>query len=280
MQLIDGKKIADRLLKTLKPQGHPTLAVILVGQNPASHLYVSLKEKKAKELKINFQKYLFPSSTATQIVQQKIKELNEDSRITAILVQLPLPQHLNTNKIISAIDPAKDADGIHPSHLKLLKQGQSPPILPATTGAILQALKATKVNLKNKSVAIIGKSTIVGLPTYYYLKNTVNQINIYDSHTKNLSNKTSQADILIVAIGQPKFITQKYIKPGAIVIDVGINKLKGKTIGDVDFDKVKNKAAWITPVPGGLGPLTVSFLLLNTILLSSSLKMHQKDYWY
>ncbi len=267
MKLINGKKIANKIFNSLHPKSSPTLAIILIGKNKASHLYVSIKEKKAAQININVKKYLLPQKTKQDKVIKLIKQLNQDKLITAILVQLPLPKHLDTYKIISTIHPAKDADGIHPKNLNQLKQNKLPPVLPATTGAIIQAIKYTKTNLKNKSVAIIGKSKIVGLPTYYYLKNKVNQINIYDSKTKNLPAKTSQADILIVAIGKPRFITQEYIKPKSIIIDVGINKVNNKTIGDVNSTQIKNKAAWLTPVPGGIGPITVAILLKNVITL-------------
>ncbi len=267
MQLINGKKLADQVLKSIKVK-KTKLAVVLIGDNPASHLYVSIKKKTAKQIGINFQKHLLPTQTRQKDVLQLINQLNNDQTVSAILVQLPLPKHLNTQKIIQAIHPQKDADGIHPRHLQLLKQGKTPPVLPATTGAIIESLKSTKIDLKNKSVAIIGKSTIVGLPTYYYLKNKVKKINIYDSKTKNLKQKTSQADILIVAIGQPKHITQEYIKQDAVVIDVGINKIGERTIGDVDPRSIVNKAKYLTPVPGGIGPLTVSILLKNTSKLS------------
>jgi len=271
MKLINGKKIANQILLDIKCQRsnvkYPHLAVILVGDDPASHLYVSIKETRAKEVGIKFTKYILPTETSQTQIIKLIQQLNQNKNITAILVQLPLPQHLNTNKIINTIDPTKDADGIHPNNLKLLTTKNAPQILPATTGAIIESLKYTKVNLKNKSVAIIGKSKIVGLPTYNYLKNKCATINIYDKQTKNLAQKTSQTDILIVAIGQANFITNKYIKPDAVVIDVGINKLNNKIVGDVNFNLVQKKAAWLTPVPGGIGPITVAILLKNVLQL-------------
>ena len=276
MKLINGQKISNKILaglkrKTEKLKTKPFLAVILIGKNPASNLYVKIKEKRAKEINIGFKKYLLPGKTKQSKIIGLITELNNNPKVTAILVQLPLPRHLDTYKIISTIDPNKDADGLHPKHLNQLKRGQTPSILPATTGAIIEALKSTRINLKNKSVAIVGKSKIVGLPTYYYLKKRVKQINIYNSKTKNLPGKCKRTDILIVAIGQPNFITANYVKKNAIIIDVGINKVSGKTVGDVDFESVKKKAAWVTPVPGGIGPLTVSMLLKNCCLLYSFL---------
>ncbi|HOZ36251.1 MAG TPA: bifunctional 5,10-methylenetetrahydrofolate dehydrogenase/5,10-methenyltetrahydrofolate cyclohydrolase [bacterium] len=276
-KIIDGKKIAGTILAGLKKQisklpknQKPVLAVILIGNNPASRLYVSLKEKRAKDVGINFQKYLFPASASQTKILDLIKKLNQDPSVSAILVQLPLPKKFNTDKIISTIDPRKDADGIHPENLSLLSAGQKPVVLPATACAAATILNSLKTNLKNKSVAVIGKSQIAGLPIYYYLKNKCRQIAIYDRATKNLAAKTNQADIVIVAIGQPKFITQKYLKPGAIVIDIGINKLNNKTVGDVDFHQVKGLCSAITPVPGGVGPITIAILLQNT------LKLHQQ----
>ncbi|PIW96085.1 bifunctional 5,10-methylene-tetrahydrofolate dehydrogenase/5,10-methylene-tetrahydrofolate cyclohydrolase [Candidatus Kuenenbacteria bacterium CG_4_8_14_3_um_filter_39_15] len=272
MKLINGQKISNKILtglkgKTKKLKIKPLLAVILIGKNPASHLYIKIKEKRAKEINIGFKKYLLPEKTKQSKIIGLISELNNNPKITAILVQLPLPRHLDTDKIILTIDPKKDADGIHPKNLNQLKRGQTPLILPATTGAIIEALKS--VNLKNKSVAIIGKSKIAGLPTYYYLKKRARQTSIYDSQTKNLPKKCRQADILIVAIGRPNFITANYVKKNAVIIDVGINKVNGKTVGDVDFDNVKKKAAWVTPVPGGIGPITVAMLLKNVVCIKT-----------
>ena len=259
MKLINGKTIANKILISMHPKPQTTLAVILVGQDPASRLYVSIKQKRAAQIGIGFKKYLLPEKSKQAEIIKLIKKLNNNKSITAILVQLPLPKHLNTDKIISTINPKKDADGLHPKSK----------VLPATTGAIIEALKSTKINLKNKSVVILGKSKIVGLPTYYYLKNKVKKINIYNSKTKNLPQKCKQADILIVAIGKAKLIDGKYIKPKAIVIDVGINKLNNKTVGDVDFNSAKKIATWITPTPGGIGPITVSVLLRNVLELST-----------
>ncbi|NMB48672.1 bifunctional 5,10-methylenetetrahydrofolate dehydrogenase/5,10-methenyltetrahydrofolate cyclohydrolase [Candidatus Kuenenbacteria bacterium] len=275
VKIINGQKIADQLTARLKNQisklprnKKPSLAVILIGQNPASHLYVSLKEKRAKSVGIKFQKYLFPTSVSQAKILSLIQKLNQNKTICAILVQLPLPSKFNTPKIITAIDPRKDADGIHPDNLHLLADKKSPAVLPATAGAVAAILDSLKINLKNKSAAVIGKSQIAGLPIYYYLKNKCREINIYDRSTKNLATRTKKADLLIVAIGQPKFITAKYIHPGSVVIDIGINKLQGKTVGDVDFEKVKNLCSAITPVPGGVGPITVAILLQNTLKLS------------
>ncbi len=276
MQIINGKQIAKqnliRLAKQIKQQKIAAhLAVILVGRNPASQLYVNIKEKRAKKIGLKFTKYLLPSKTKQNQLIQLIQNLNKNKKITAILVQLPLPFRFNSDKIIANIKPNKDADAIHPYNLFCLVHKQNSQLLPATTGAIVNAIKSTHIDLKNKSIAIVGTSKIVGLPTYYYLKNKCRQISIYNKETKNLAQKTKQADILIVAIGQANFITTKYIKKNALVIDVGINKINHKTIGDVNFNSVRKKAAWLTPVPGGIGPITVSQLLENVLIL----KQHQ-----
>jgi methylenetetrahydrofolate dehydrogenase (NADP+) / methenyltetrahydrofolate cyclohydrolase len=284
-KIINGTKIADQILSELKKEitklpgaSKPSLAVILIGDNPASHLYVSLKEKRAAEVGINFQKYLFPSSTSQEKIISLIKKLNADPKINALIVQLPLPKKFSTAKIISAINPNKDADGLHPQNLKLLALNKHTPVLPATAGAVAEILKSLKTNLVQKSAAIIGKGPVAGLPIYYYLKNNCHQAFIYDRRTKNLPAQTKKADLLVVAIGQPYFIDEKYIKPGARVIDVGITKVKNKTLGDVNFHQVKNLCSAITPVPGGVGPLTVAVLLKNTLTLfksSTTNKNHQ-----
>lgn len=273
-EIINGKKIAQHVLAGLKEQiarlkknKKPCLAVILIGRDPASRLYVSLKEKRAKEIGIAFKKFLLPASVSQKNIINLIGKLNADSKVTAVIIQLPLPKKFNTNKIISAISPNKDADGIHPANLKILEAGTALPILPATAGAVAAILSSLEIKLRDKSVAVIGKSKIAGLPTYYYLKNKCRTVSIFDRATENLAGKTKQADLVIVAIGQPKFITAKYLKPGAIVIDIGINKIKDKTVGDVDFYKVKNICSAITPVPGGVGPVTVAILLQNTLRL-------------
>ncbi len=284
MRLIDGRKISQRIFRRLAKQVaglslavKPCLAVVLVGTDPASHLYVRIKERRAKEIGIGFRKYILPGKVKQSELIKLIERLNKDKWVTAILVQLPLPRHLKSDEIIARIEPNKDADGIHPVHLTRLAEGKKPLVLPATTGAIVEALKATKVDLKNKSVAIIGKSKIVGLPTFYYLRNKCRQVEIYDKQTKDLAVKTRRADILIVAIGQARLIKANYMKREAIVIDVGINKVRGKTVGDVDFEAVKSKAAWITPVPGGIGPITVAGLLKNVLILSQqSQKLKEK----
>ncbi len=274
MKLINGKKIAAKMLRALKGEvaelalGQKlTLAVILVGKNPASQLYVAIKEKRAWELGINFRNYLLPAQSGQNKIIKLINKLNKDKKVTAILVQLPLPKHLRTDEIIAAIEPEKDADGIQPKNLNILKSGGRPAVMPATTGAIAAALLATKVKLSQQRMAIVGKSKIVGLPTYYYFKNKVKAMAIYDGSTNNLAGKTSRADIVIVAIVAAEFMGEKYFKKGAVVIDVGINRVRGKTVGDVDFHKVKDKVAWLTPVPGGIGPITVAILMQNVIKL-------------
>jgi len=273
MDVINGNKVADKIISSVKiyikkNRLKPSLAVILVGKDTASRLYVSIKQRRSKQVGIKFKKFLFSNQTTEKQIISLIQKLNQDKKISGILVQLPLPKHLNSDKIIDEIDIQKDVDGIHPKNLEKIKKNIVTTVLPATTGAVGELLQSAGVKLANKSVAIIGKSKIAGLPTYFYLKDKVKKINIYDHKTINLAEKTKQADILVVAIGQPEFITQEYIKKGAIIIDIGINKKNNKTVGDVDFKKVNNKAGLITPVPGGVGPVTVAVLLKNTAKLA------------
>ncbi len=272
MQIIPGKKIANQILKDItKETKHiktkPCLAVILIGRNSASHLYVSIKEKTAKDIGIKFKKYELSSQTPQLKIINLIHKLNQDKKISAILVQLPLPKRHNTHKILSAIKPQKDADGIHPVHLEKLKENKKTLVIPATTQAIIKAIQHTQIQIKNKKIAILGKSRVVGLPTYYYLKQKVKQINIYDKYTKKLAHKTKQANIVIVAIGKANLIGQKFIKQGAVLIDVGITRQTHKTLGDISPKAAKEKASWFTPVPGGVGPITVACLLKNVVKL-------------
>lgn len=276
-KFIYGRAIAKDLtekgkkrVKALAGKGQIKLAVILVGRDKASCLYVAKKEEKANDMGIAFQKIILPSNVKQKKVLELIDELNDDDSVTGMIVQLPLPRSLDARAIIGRIKPTKDADGLHPGHLAMLKKGKNPPVLPATTVAILEMLKKIGIGrreLSRKKVAIIGKGMVVGWPTYYCLKNRAKETAIYDSKTKNLAAKSSRADILIVAIGRFKFISAEYIGQGAVVIDVGINKTKEGVAGDVDAEKVENKVKKITPVPGGVGPVTVACLFNNVILL-------------
>jgi methylenetetrahydrofolate dehydrogenase (NADP+)/methenyltetrahydrofolate cyclohydrolase len=269
-QIIDGKKIAAEIRAEIKKELAelgivPGLAVILVGADPASHLYVGLKEKAAAEVGIHFEKYLFFATEPEEKIIAKIEELNARPDIHGIIVQLPLPQGYNENKIISAIDPKKDADGFHPENIKKLMAGE-PEIIPPVISGILELIKSTDTTLKNKKIAILANSEILAEPLAKILEG--NEIKIIIA-PETLTTEIADADIIISALGRPKVITANAIKSGAILVDVGTTRLEdGKTVGDLDFDSVAEKAGWITPVPGGVGPMTVAELLQNALNLA------------
>lgn len=270
MQILSGYPIAQKILKqlksTIKKQGIKIgLAAILVGNDPASLLYINLKEKAAKEIGINFKKYLFPTTTKEKKVIGLIQNLNCQKQIQGIIIQLPLPKHLDENNILSVLDPKKDVDGISPLNLGKMILGNNG-ILPATALAILKLVESTKIPLSGKHIVIIGRSIIVGKPTallFFLQKNTT--VTLCHSYTQNLENYTNEADILISAVGKPGFINASMVKKGVVVIDAGINKVGNKIIGDVDFENVKRKVKALSPVPGGVGPVTVAMLLANTL---------------
>ncbi|KKR48693.1 MAG: Bifunctional protein FolD [Candidatus Magasanikbacteria bacterium GW2011_GWC2_40_17] len=273
MNIIDGKKIAQKIRKDLKKKIllspiKPGLGVILVGNDPASKLYVSLKERACREAGIKFKKILFPAKISTEKIIKQIALLNRSKSIHGIIVQLPLPLHLPTNKIIDTIDPLKDVDGFHPKNIQKIMGGKKI-VEPVLTKAIWQLIRTA---LKNKNgqglkCAILGKSDVFLFPLQIILKNKgldVDRFNLKNIKVKNLK----KYDIVVVAVGRPDFLNGSMFKKGAIVIDVGINKSKnGQIIGDVNFSTTLSVKGWITPVPGGVGPLTVAMLLENTYLL-------------
>lgn len=273
MNLIDGRKIAQKLRKNLKKKillspVKPGLGVILVGNDPASHLYVSLKEKACQEVGIKFKKFLFPAKINTQKVIKQIESLNRSKSINGIIVQLPLPSQLPTNKIINSINPLKDVDGFHPENIKKIMQGKKT-IEPVLAKAIWQLIKTALKNKKTQGLkcSLIGKSDVFTSPLQKILENKGLQTDRLNF--KNFSNKNlKKYDIVIVAVGKPNFLKGSMFKKDAIIIDVGINKLKNnRIVGDVDFASTFSVKGWITPVPGGVGPLTVAMLLENTYLL-------------
>lgn len=272
MKVFDGKTLAmviksqvagevKKLNKKLK------LAVVLVGQNPASEIYVRNKERACKDVGIDFELIRFAETCKQLDVIKKIKELNKKPEVTAILLQLPLPKHLNERDIIETISPEKDVDCLTQANFGKLALGLSD-FAPCTASGILEILKAEQIAIQGKRVAVVGRSALVGLPTQMLLTKHDATVALCHSKTQKLKKITKKADILVVAIGKPKFITKKYVKKHAVVIDVGINKVDGKICGDVDFEKVKKKAHLITPVPGGVGQITVSMLLKNILLLN------------
>lgn len=276
VKLLEGKKVAQALdetmakrVESLKEKGiTPGLAVVLVGDNSASAVYVRNKQRRAEKLGINFQLIRFEESVTEQELLAKIDELNNDSAIDGFLVQLPLPDHIDEDKVNEAISPNKDVDGFTPISVGNLWIG-TPMTKPATASGILMMLDHYNVDLDGKNVVIIGRSNIVGKPTAALMLERNATVTITHSHTKNLKEITSKADVLVVAIGRAKFITQDYVKDQAIVIDVGMDRDEnGKLCGDVDFDDVKDKASMITPVPGGVGPMTITALVDQVIELA------------
>ncbi|GEO58099.1 bifunctional 5,10-methylenetetrahydrofolate dehydrogenase/5,10-methenyltetrahydrofolate cyclohydrolase [Companilactobacillus bobalius] len=276
MNLLEGKKVATALDETmikrvqvLKEKGvTPGLAVILVGDNSASAVYVRNKKRRAEKLGIDFQLIHFDATVTEQELLNKIDELNNDPAIDGFIVQLPVPDHIDEDKVIEAISPAKDVDGFTPISVGNLWIG-TPLTKPATASGILMMLDYYNVDLDGKDVVIVGRSNIVGKPTAALMLDRNATVTITHSHTKNLKEITSKADVLVVAIGQAKFIKKDYVKDQAIVIDVGMDRDEnGKLCGDVDFDDVKDHVSMITPVPGGVGPMTITALVDQVIELA------------
>ncbi|GEO78284.1 bifunctional 5,10-methylene-tetrahydrofolate dehydrogenase 5,10-methylene-tetrahydrofolate cyclohydrolase [Companilactobacillus mindensis DSM 14500] len=276
MKLLEGKKVAAALDVTmtkrvadLKQKGvTPGLAVILVGENSASAVYVRNKKRRAEKLGIKFDLIHFDATVSEKELLDKIDELNHDETIDGFIVQLPVPDHIDEDKVIEAIDPKKDVDGFTPVSVGNLWIG-TPLTKPATASGILMMLDHYNVDLDGKNVVIVGRSNIVGKPTAALMLDRNATVTITHSHTKNLKEITQKADVLVVAIGKAKFITKDYVKDQAIVVDVGMDRDEnGKLCGDVDFDDVKDKAAMMTPVPGGVGPMTITALVDQVIELA------------
>ena len=272
-QIIDGKKISNEIkdeLKTkaaqMKERGKEAcLAVILVGNDPASTVYVGNKKKACEYIGIRSLSYELPEETSEAELLELIAKLNADSAVNGILVQLPLPKHINEDKVISAISPEKDVDGFHPTSVGNLCIGRKG-FVSCTPAGIIQLLKRSGVTMEGKECVIIGRSNIVGKPMSLLMLRENATVTVCHSRTKDLKEITKRADILIVAIGKPKFITADYVKEGAVVIDVGIHRGEdGKLCGDVKFDEVCEHTSLITPVPGGVGPMTIAMLMNNCI---------------
>lgn len=272
-ELIDGKALSQKMqaelgrkVERLKEQHGiiPGLAVILVGDNPASQVYVRNKERSALEGGFKSETLRLSESISQEELIDIIHQYNEDKSIHGILVQLPLPQHINDKKIILAIDPKKDVDGFHPMNTGHLWSGR-PMMVPCTPAGIMEMFREYHVDLEGKHAVIIGRSNIVGKPMAQLLLDKNATVTLTHSRTRNLSEVTKEADILIVAIGQGHFVTKDFVKEGAVVIDVGMNRDEnGKLIGDVVFEQVAEVASMITPVPGGVGPMTITMLLEQT----------------
>ena len=271
--ILDGKKLRDKIFENLKTKldkmtEKPILAVILVGTNPASQIYVRNKKKTAEKLGINSISIEYPTDISENELIAKIEELNNDKNVTAILVQLPLPAHINKNRVIDAILPQKDVDGLTPYNLGKLFSGEKPYVYPCTPKGILLLLDEYNIELDGKNVVVVGRSNLVGKPVAQMLLNRNATVTMCHSHTKNLSEITKTADIVVSAVGK-NVIGEKMLKSNCVVIDVGIFRDEnGKISGDVDFENVSNVAAYISPVPGGVGPMTIASLMLNTVELA------------
>lgn len=271
--ILDGKMLRDKIFESLKAkldkmQQKPTLAVILVGENPASQIYVRNKKKTAEKLGINSLSIEYPSDISEEELLNKIKELNSDEKVTAILVQLPLPAHINKNRIIDAILPQKDVDGLTPYNLGKLFSGEEPYVYPCTPKGILLLLDEYNIELEGRHVVVVGRSNLVGKPVAQLFLKRNATVTMCHSHTKSLANITKTADIVVSAVGK-NVIGEKMLKSNCVVVDVGIFRDEnGKISGDVDFENVSKVAAYISPVPGGVGPMTIASLMLNTVELA------------
>ena len=271
--LIDGKKISTEIkdelkvtVEELKKQGVETcLAVIQVGNDPASSIYVRNKKRACAYVGIESLSYELPEETTEDELVKLVKELNENDNVHGILVQLPLPKHINADTIIRTISPDKDVDGFHPESVGRLCIGE-PGFVSCTPSGIIQLLKRSGIEIEGKECVVVGRSNIVGKPMSILLLRENGTVTITHSRTKDLKEVTGRADILVVAIGKPKFITADYVKEGAVVIDVGMHRNEeNKLCGDVDFDDIKDKVSAITPVPGGVGPMTIAMLMYNCV---------------
>ncbi|MBI5414633.1 bifunctional 5,10-methylenetetrahydrofolate dehydrogenase/5,10-methenyltetrahydrofolate cyclohydrolase [Candidatus Peregrinibacteria bacterium] len=270
--LLDGKKTSEKLLveAAKKIKTFPKklkLVVVMVGADPASRVYVRKKLEACQNVGIISEKVEYPESVSEKELLGKIRELNSDDSVTGMIVQLPLPKHISTPQVIREINPHKDVDGFHAYNLgKMFLSPEFEDLPPATPGGIILFLEEYNISVSGMNVVVIGKSNIVGKPIAIMLLNREATVTVCHRHTKNLAEHTKNADIVIVAAGKPNLLTADMIREGAIVIDVGTNHLEnGKLVGDVDFENVAKKAKYITPVPGGVGPMTVAKLILNTI---------------
>lgn len=271
---LDGKAVSAAVREEIKVQASaleksfrkPGLAVIIVGEDPASQVYVRNKHKACAETGIRSFQYELPENTQMDELLSLIHELNQRDEVDGILCQLPLPKHLDEKQVIDAIAPDKDVDAFHPFNTGKIMTGDYQ-FLPCTPAGIMEILKHYEISVSGKKVVVIGRSNIVGKPMALLMINAGGTVTVCHSKTQNLPAETIQADILVAAVGKPNFVTADMVKPGAVVIDVGINRnSEGKLCGDVDFAAVSEKASYITPVPGGVGPMTITMLLKNTIL--------------
>ena len=273
-EIIDGKVVSSAIRNDLSEEISqfkseynvtPGLAVIIVGDNPASLVYVRNKKKACEQVGINSYEIALPGDVSEEELLARIEILNADPSVHGILVQLPLPKHINEETVINAIDPKKDVDAFHPSNVGKIMIGNYT-FLPCTPAGVIDLLDYYNIDISGKKCVIIGRSNIVGKPMAHLLLERNGTVTVCHSRTVDLAEETKKADILVVAIGKPEFVTADMVKPGAVVIDVGINRgADGKLLGDVEFSGVSEVASYITPVPGGVGPMTITTLLKNTL---------------
>ena len=273
MNIIDGKAVSKKVKEDVKAECEqlkakgitPGLAVIIVGEDPASQVYVHNKEVGCEACGFHSVKYALPAETTQEELNALIDELNEDNSINGILCQLPLPKHLDDKEVINRINPIKDVDAFHPVNVGAIMIGDYN-YLPCTPAGVMELIHSTGVDVSGKKAVVIGRSNIVGKPMAMLLLHENATVEITHSKTQSLADVTKQADILVAAIGKAKFVTADMVKQGAVVIDVGMNRDEnGKLCGDVDFEGVKDKCSFITPVPGGVGPMTIAMLMKNTL---------------
>lgn len=281
-KIIDGKATAERIRAEVKEavakraaegKSIPGLATVLVGENPASQVYVRSKQKACAEAGINSFGHTLPENATQEELEALVRELNADPRVNGILVQLPLPKHFDEEKVLAAIDLNKDVDGFHPINIgRLAQKGREPVFVPCTPAGCMVLLEEAGAQLSGANAVVLGRSNIVGMPVALLLVKANATVTIVHSRTKNLPEVVRQADVLVAAIGQPEFVKKDWVKPDAYVIDVGINQKEDpsakrgyRLVGDVAFDEVSEVAAAITPVPGGVGPMTIAMLLKNTL---------------
>jgi methylenetetrahydrofolate dehydrogenase (NADP+)/methenyltetrahydrofolate cyclohydrolase len=265
MSVIDGRKVAEETYKSLKTKvgklrKKPKLTIISVGDDPASQVYVSQKEKAATKIGVGFELIKKPVTVTQRELEDVIDKLNSDKSVSGVLIQKPLPKHINSDQVDLLIDPKKDVDG----------QSLLSSFIPATTRGICELIDSCQIEIKDKNVMIVGTSRLVGLPTASEFAKRGAKVRVFHSKIRDLREKTRSADILVVAVGQPNLITADMVKEGVVVVDVGINKQGDKLVGDVDFEKVSKTASFITPVPGGVGPMTVAALMQNLVEADSS----------
>lgn len=273
MTIIDGKALSEKILKEIEEEHNKLkekvgrkagLAVIIVGENPASQIYVRNKIRACEKVGFHSETIRLDENITEEDLLLEIEKLNNDSNIDGILVQLPIPKHIDELKVINAISAEKDVDGFHTTNIGKMMIGDESGFLPCTPAGVIQMFEEYNINLEGKDALVIGQSNIVGKPMTLLLIKKRATVQVCNSKTKNLSEKLQKADVIVVAAGSPKLVKGSDVKEGVVVIDIGINRVEGKICGDVDFEEVSKKASFITPVPGGVGPMTIAMLIKNT----------------